>query len=222
MKIILKGGPNSGWHAPPKGTHSGEKHRSVGSGTSGESEVLDFGHLDVDPDSRFWNDDAKALRKAASELFEDQDASRKEFNTLSKYQQKEFLAINSELRSGNISNATKRKVKIMDGAFESAPPLSRDLYVYRGRPASVGDVMSDLAYMSTSLSPDVAAAFVTGKFGERDFSGVARVRIPAGSKVLWLGGFGGPEAKQFEVLLPRDTRLKSVGSNDFEYEENEG
>lgn len=34
MTIILKGGPNSGWFSPPKGTHSGEKHISVGSGKS--------------------------------------------------------------------------------------------------------------------------------------------------------------------------------------------
>lgn len=33
-KVILKGGPNSGWYAPPKGTHTGEAHRSSGSGKS--------------------------------------------------------------------------------------------------------------------------------------------------------------------------------------------
>lgn len=30
--LVLKGGKGSGWFAPPKGSHSGEKHRSVGSG----------------------------------------------------------------------------------------------------------------------------------------------------------------------------------------------
>jgi hypothetical protein len=35
LNITLKGGPSSGWYAPPKGTHSGEKHRNVGSGKSG-------------------------------------------------------------------------------------------------------------------------------------------------------------------------------------------
>lgn len=34
MKLIVqvKGSPVSGWYSPPKGTHSGDKHREVGSG----------------------------------------------------------------------------------------------------------------------------------------------------------------------------------------------
>jgi len=32
MKLVIKGGKGSGWHAPPKGTHTGDKHRAVGSG----------------------------------------------------------------------------------------------------------------------------------------------------------------------------------------------
>ena len=31
-KLTLKGSPTSGWYSPPKGTHSGDKHREVGSG----------------------------------------------------------------------------------------------------------------------------------------------------------------------------------------------
>lgn len=34
LRITLKGGKGSGWHAPPRGTHSGDKHRAVGSGKS--------------------------------------------------------------------------------------------------------------------------------------------------------------------------------------------
>jgi hypothetical protein len=41
LKLILKGGPGSGWHAPPRGTHSGEKHRQTGSGrTSGTTSIV--------------------------------------------------------------------------------------------------------------------------------------------------------------------------------------
>ena len=32
MRLTIKGSPASGWYAPPKGTHSGEEHRAVGSG----------------------------------------------------------------------------------------------------------------------------------------------------------------------------------------------
>lgn len=32
MKVVLRGASTSGWYSPPKGTHSGERHRTVGSG----------------------------------------------------------------------------------------------------------------------------------------------------------------------------------------------
>lgn len=39
MRILItfKGSASSGWYSPPKGTHSGEKHRSVGSGRGKKS-----------------------------------------------------------------------------------------------------------------------------------------------------------------------------------------
>jgi hypothetical protein len=37
--LRLKGSPSSGWYAPPKGTHSQERHVSVGSGKSGKGSV---------------------------------------------------------------------------------------------------------------------------------------------------------------------------------------
>jgi len=40
MKITLKGSPTSGWYAPPRGTHSGEKHRAVGSGRAGKKKHI--------------------------------------------------------------------------------------------------------------------------------------------------------------------------------------
>jgi hypothetical protein len=40
MIILLKGGPSSGWFAPPKGTHSGKKHRAAGSGKSGKTGMV--------------------------------------------------------------------------------------------------------------------------------------------------------------------------------------
>lgn len=39
LKITLKGGKGSGWHAPPRGTHSGDKHRAVGSGKATTKKV---------------------------------------------------------------------------------------------------------------------------------------------------------------------------------------
>lgn len=38
MKVLVtvKGSSTSGWYAPPRGTHTGEKHRAVGSGKTGK------------------------------------------------------------------------------------------------------------------------------------------------------------------------------------------
>jgi len=36
MKLTLKGSSSSGWYAPGRGTHTGEKHRAVGSGKAGK------------------------------------------------------------------------------------------------------------------------------------------------------------------------------------------
>lgn len=35
LVITIKGSASSGWYAPPKGTHTGEQHRAVGSGKAG-------------------------------------------------------------------------------------------------------------------------------------------------------------------------------------------
>lgn len=40
MIIKLKGSSSSGWYGPPRGTHSGEKHRSVGSGKASKSKPV--------------------------------------------------------------------------------------------------------------------------------------------------------------------------------------
>jgi len=41
MKFIIriKGGQGSGWHAPPKGTHTGSAHTASGSGRSGSGDA---------------------------------------------------------------------------------------------------------------------------------------------------------------------------------------
>lgn len=39
----FRGGKGSGWYAPPKGTHTGEKHRKVGSGKSGRGATKTVG-----------------------------------------------------------------------------------------------------------------------------------------------------------------------------------
>jgi len=37
VRITLKGSSSSGWYAPGRGTHTGEKHRAIGSGKSGKA-----------------------------------------------------------------------------------------------------------------------------------------------------------------------------------------
>jgi len=40
MKLTLKGSSSSGWYSPPEGTHTGEKHRVIGSGKAGKGKPV--------------------------------------------------------------------------------------------------------------------------------------------------------------------------------------
>jgi len=205
------GGPGSGHHR-----HRGIKGRRGGSTPSRGGAVIDYGDLDIGYESVFWNANAKRMQGEVKELFEAQDLTDSERRALQDYTTKGVYRIQSALRSGDIPPDVKRKVKRLDSALakNEAP---RDMYVYRSKAAERrGDVITDKGYMSTSLSKQVAASFAATSFGERNYEDVIRVKIPKGANVLYTGIFGRAEAKQFEVLLPRDSSLKRISGKEYE------
>ena len=209
---VMLGSSKSGHYG-----HKGIPGHQGGSAAGGVVAGVDFGRLDIEYEMRGMNDNAREIKKKANELFDRGHWERKDFNAVSGYTLKEFRTINSDLRADELSSLTKRRVKVIDKLFESAPPLKEDLYVYRGRPhPGTGDI-HDKAYVSTSMSAQAAASFGAGDWGERDYNKVIRIKIPSGSKVVYAGGITQNEEKQFEVLLPRNTMLKNIGGSEYEY-----
>jgi len=211
---VEKGGPGSGHHG-----HKGRKGRRGGSTSSGAgapSAAVDYGDLDVDYESRFWNSNAKRIRNEAKELVVSQDLTPSEEKAVLAYTKKDVYTIQNELRSGKMSPDTERKVKKIDSALEKSA-ASKDLYVYRSKKAErQTETITEKGYISTSLSKQVAASFAADAFGERNYEDVIRIKVPEGASALYTGVFGGGEAKQFEVLLPRGSVLKQISNKEYE------
>lgn len=212
MKVIIrfKGGAGSGHHG-----HQGIPGQRGGS-LPGSGGTLDFSGYDVDHRAREWNDAAKYVAQQLDSLIDGpSNLSRASEKALHDYSQKDFYSINRALRRGDKPST---QVKRIDQAIDDSVVKS-DVYVYRGfydnLPTSD---FTDLAYSSTSLSKDVAAAFAYGDFSGSSPERVIRIKIPAGSNAYNMASLnrGSGEAKQFEILLPRGSSFKNVGDGEFE------
>lgn len=100
----------------------------------------------------------------------------------------------------------------LDSLFRVAYPVKRDIVVYRGskqRSFRVGDVITDNAFLSTSLSKHAAENFAEGH------GGVAiKIIVPAGTSVLRLDRASfAKHYNEREILLPRGSTYKIVAED---------
>lgn len=133
-----------------------------------------------------------------------QPLSRPEKIAVAEYSGSEYIPINAALRSGR-RHAT---AKDLDKAIERGV-LPEDIQVHRGiraHPAlanmdlvSVGDVITDAAYQSTTL--DRMASFPG--------SIKLHINVPRGSKALWIDDISSNPG-EYELLLPRNARFQIV------------
>ena len=99
----------------------------------------------------------------------------------------------------------KQQIEDMDAAIAKSR-TTEQLVTYRGLPASVvasvsvGDVIRDKGFSSTSLDREVAEGFA-----ERD-GAILRIIVPKGSKALYADPI--VDLKQHEVILPRGSGFK--------------
>lgn len=115
--------------------------------------------------------------------------------------------INSILRMGPPEAASMFVgVRNLDGAVASSPPLTDPVTVFRGAAfnmnASVGDVITDPAFVSTSLNPVRTAGFALGTQ-----STLMQITVPAGEKAPYIGNLSSSRSEQ-EVLLNRGTSFQ--------------
>jgi len=121
-----------------------------------------------------------------------------EAKVLTDYKAFDYKRVNRSLRGGY----EPPEMQIIDHTIGKAPPIPRDVKLYRGISADAlpdlkaGDIWQDRAYISTSLDKKITSAF-----------GGVQVEIlaPKGSPGVFLDYFGSTE---YEVLLPRGAQFR--------------
>lgn len=132
-------------------------------------------------------------------------------------------SINGGLRNGKLSERDKKIVKHLDEVISSAKPTKADTTVYRGitadsdfakklASAKEGEVISDKAFMSTSVNKSKALEYArdAGDAGsKKGKSGgvVMEINVPKGTKTINLSGESDVNSNE-EVILGRGTSVK--------------
>lgn len=99
--------------------------------------------------------------------------------------------INAELRRTG-GKATSDMIEAMDAALKSAPPLPKDITVFRGMTGTtqsafgaddvIGKTFTEHGFMSTTVNPKIAARFADWQ--ETNDRIVLELRVPKGTRVL--------------------------------------
>lgn len=190
----------------PKKILDSDDLKSTDVSTSGE--VIPAAELMINQQNKA--DEIKNFRNPRGAQFDlldlatwlDPKLTREERQALEQYSTSLFHDLNSGLRLGK----TTEKSLLIDEVFRKAPKLKADLKVYRGLDQSafpgkrlpvIGDVIIDQAFMSTTISSEVAEGFARGvtleMIAKKGSTPLSLVRV-------------NPSAES-ELLFPRGTRL---------------
>jgi len=217
MKLTLKGSSSSGWYSPPEGTHTGEKHRAIGSGkaTKGgkpEKELAGKGE-DVLKFSNEKNADDWASSQASlnpTDLTDEQNEAMQQYKT------DDYATLNDELRMGGYSEMRLNSdpdvymEDVMDSVFVEAA-LPEPVIVYRGFSWHTFEddedltnaIITDDAFVSTSMVRDIAEAHSLGVMME--------IMLPKGAKAIWMDKWRvtGWDTES-ELLLNKGSKFKVI------------
>ena len=128
------------------------------------------------------------------------------------YSENKYKIINKELRSGELTNATKEYVADIDKSFEISV-IKKDTTLYRGVKADVdisklkpGSSFQDSAYLSTSPNKNIASSFAKSFEGN---GALFEIETNIGQSAVDLTSIKTGIIKgEQEILLPRDTKFK--------------
>lgn len=131
--------------------------------------------------------------------------SQAEIEEIQIYSGNSYSAINGNLREGNLLEDTpfEETVLHMDSALESNT-LPGDLVTWRGMhdvDLEVGDVFSDLGYISTSIAPSTALTFAKQSYPPA----LARIKARAGTHAVEGNG------NEDELIFPRGSSFLVTG-----------
>jgi SPP1 gp7 family putative phage head morphogenesis protein len=125
------------------------------------------------------------------------------------YQGSGYHDVNGQLRQASLHD--KAKIEFLSVAIDKAPPIERDVWVWRGmrygelaqKPLEVlgrtGNLLVDEGFVSTSVHAQRSVSFAGSSTRE---AVLVHLRIPAGTKAPYLTGSGG-SAYEYEILLQR-------------------
>ena len=145
----------------------------------------------------------KKMETAESKKFK--SLNRSEQDAIKAYTGDDYETINKKLRSGGPPSGHAVE---MDKALAKSS-LSHDMEVHRGftlegrPPPKIGSVMQDNAYMSTSHGQRRAEGFTS----RTDESVLMKVKVPKGSKAIYVGG-NSKYGNEQELLLDRGAQVK--------------
>jgi hypothetical protein len=193
--VVLKGSASSGWYAPPKGTHSGEKHRSVGSGKSGAAEESAQKLIQLS-----GNDEMYQYALAANWSEWRDGLSDEEIGAYLRYSTKKGVSMNEYLRHPEGKRHNEKIEAAIEGIDESMREnpseievhraVDFSLYIQLGLRMKIGDSFKDDGYVSTSL--------VKQNYME---AMPLKIRIAKGVKVAYLAELSATDKRP--VLSPR-------------------
>jgi len=171
-------------------------------------------------------------KETIAKLSEEQVTALQDYVSVGGYEE-----FNEELRLGavlglDLAPDTAAKADLMESAIQGAS-FKDDVVVYRGlnddegfyQTASVGDYITDPAFVSTSMDSVVAEMFAVGEMSNEN-PVVMKITIPAGTPALsgealaqrlyggWTGDFDDElDSVVNEVILNRGTPLEVTGTN---------
>lgn len=138
----------------------------------------------------------------------------KQHTAVSDYAGSGYHLINDYLRKGNTGDYNKSHIegRIAD-IRSSMKPLNSDVVVWRGvaiDPPSVGSMVHDKGFGSTSLDPETAYHWIS-QTHKTDRPVIFRIEVPKGTDALIMGNAG--HGGEREVLLPPGVKGKVISSH---------
>lgn len=146
-----------------------------------------------------WDDWAKTL-------------ATRDRQAVSHYTRSGFKQVNAYLRKPpenptKFDLMAKMEVEALDKVFETAPGVPDDILVYRGFGLEAlgmkydeikpGIVLRDVGFTSTSIDERTVGRFGGGNKVR------AEIRVPKGTKAVWVNSVGGSQPEERELLLDR-------------------
>lgn len=105
-----------------------------------------------------------------------------------------YQSFRKNLINNQLSKKDRDLIQSFDYIFENIPPITFDIYVYKGIPENKAFDLQILPYVSTTLEPQVAKIFL------KDDCCLYKIFIPKGTKCIPLFPYS-EFPDEFEILL---------------------